>query len=71
VIVEVVASQPWSAADIERERRVWDTLSSLPAVRNHRVHLLVGDQFVTPGPRIVPAARELSDVLHGPHSAPR
>jgi iron complex transport system substrate-binding protein len=65
VIVEVVASQPWSAADIERETHVWDTLSSLPAVRNHRVYLLMGDEFVTPGPRIVQTAREMAEVLHG------
>jgi iron complex transport system substrate-binding protein len=65
MIVEVVASQPWSAADIERETRVWDALPSLPAVRNHHVHLLVGDELVTPGPRIVEAARELAQTLHG------
>ncbi len=65
VIVEVVASRPWSAADIEREMHVWDTLASVPAVRNHRVYLLVGDEFVTPGPRIVEAAKKLADVLHG------
>jgi iron complex transport system substrate-binding protein len=71
VIVEVVASQPWRAADIERETHVWDTLPSLPAVRNHRVYLLMGDEFVTPGPRIVRGARELSDVLHGTHATTR
>jgi iron complex transport system substrate-binding protein len=65
VIVEVVASQPGNAADIERETHVWDALPSLPAVRNHHVHLLVGDELVTPGPRIVEAARELAHTLHG------
>lgn len=65
VIVEVVASRPWSAADIAHETHVWDTLASLPAVRNHRVYLLVGDEFVTPGPRIVEAARKLASVLRG------
>ncbi len=64
-IVEVVASQPWSAAEIEREKHAWDALPSLPAVRNHRVSLLIGDELVTPGPRIVQAARELARALHG------
>ncbi len=64
VIVEVVAAQPWSAADIERETRVWDTLGSVPAVRNRRVYLLMGDVFVTPGPRLVEAARKMAEVLH-------
>lgn len=63
-IVEVVASRPWTAADIERETHVWDELASLPAVRNHRVSLLVGDELVTPGPRMVEAARELAQALH-------
>jgi iron complex transport system substrate-binding protein len=63
-IVEVVAAQPWTAAEIERETHVWDSLSSLPAVRNHRVYLLIGDQFVTPGPRIAQAARQLAEALH-------
>jgi len=64
VIVEVVAAQRWTAAEIEREEHVWDSLSSLPAVRTHRVYLLIGDEFVTPGPRVVEAARALGDVLH-------
>ena len=64
VIVEVVASQAWTVAEIDREKHVWDSLSSLPAVRDRRVYLLVGDAFVTPGPRIVEAARDLADTLH-------
>jgi iron complex transport system substrate-binding protein len=63
-IVEVVAAQPWTASEIEREKHVWDSLSSLPAVRNHRVYLLIGDEFVTPGPRIADAARKLAVPLH-------
>jgi ABC-type Fe3+-hydroxamate transport system substrate-binding protein len=65
VIVEVVPTQPWSAAEIAREEHVWDALPSLPAVRTHRVHLLMGDPFVIPGPRIVEAAQRLAAVLHG------
>jgi len=63
-IVEVVAAQPWSAEQVARETHVWDPLGSLPAVRHHRIALLVGDEFVTPGPRIAEAARRLAAALH-------
>ena len=29
----------------------WNRLSAVPAVRNHRVILLTGEEFVVPGPR--------------------
>jgi cobalamin transport system substrate-binding protein len=46
------------------ERRVWNALPSVPAVKNNRVFLLGGDEFVVPGPRIVIAAERLARVLH-------
>jgi hypothetical protein len=33
-------------------------------VRTRRIVILVGDQYVVPGPRIVQAARELGHALH-------
>ena len=42
--------------------QAWNALASVPAVRNHRVDALAGDEFVVPGPRVVggdaPAGRE-------------
>ncbi len=61
VIIELRANAP---SDIPRERRVWATLASLPAVRHGRVEFLVGDEMVVPGPRIADAAERLADVLH-------
>jgi cobalamin transport system substrate-binding protein len=46
------------------ERRVWDRLGSVPAVKNRRVYLLAGDEFVVPGPRVVDATRKLAQTLH-------
>jgi cobalamin transport system substrate-binding protein len=46
------------------ERRVWDALPSLPAVKNKRVYLLDGQEFVVPGPRIVVAAERFARTLH-------
>jgi iron complex transport system substrate-binding protein len=64
VIIELHYGVSMPPEQIERERRVWNALPSLPAVRNGRVYLLVGDEFVVPGPRIVSAARRFAETLH-------
>jgi len=51
-------------ADPARELQAWNTLSSVPAVKNRRVYLLTGDEFVVPGPRVVDATQRLADTLH-------
>jgi iron complex transport system substrate-binding protein len=43
----------------------WLVLASVPAVRSRRIHVLTGDEFVVPGPRVVLAARRLAEALHG------
>jgi iron complex transport system substrate-binding protein len=48
----------------DAERRVWNALPSVPAVRNNRVFLLSGDEFVIPGPRVVIAAERFARTLH-------
>ena len=35
---------------MDDERQVWNALPSVPAVKNNRVYLLRGDEFVVPGP---------------------
>lgn len=62
VIVELRADA--QSADAVRELESWNALPGVPAVKNHRIYFLVGDRFVVPGPRVVDAIRELSDVLH-------
>ena len=47
-----------------KERAVWNSLSSIPAVRSGRVHLLYGDHLVVPGPRIGLAAEEIARAIH-------
>ena len=49
---------------MEAERLVWNALASVPAVKNDRVHLLIGDEFVVPGPRIAIAAERFAQTLH-------
>jgi iron complex transport system substrate-binding protein len=46
------------------ERDVWSALSSIPAVRNRRVHLLTGDYLVVPGPRLAAATEAYARALH-------
>ena len=65
VIVETrAANSAFPAGDSNAERRVWDVLGSIPAVRNGRVHFLFDDRIVVPGPRVVEGTLELARVLH-------
>jgi iron complex transport system substrate-binding protein len=64
VIVELRYGEGVVAANLEAERASWSTLSAVPAVRRGRIVLLVGDEFVVPGPRIVAATERLAAALH-------
>lgn len=63
VILEVRATglidKPGSA-----ERDAWSAISSVPAVKNRRVHLLSGDYLVVPGPRLAVATEAFARALH-------
>ena len=43
---------------------VWNTLASIPAVRNRHVHALIGDHVVVAGPRLAQGAEAMARVLH-------
>ena len=64
VIVEIHATGMMAAADLDRERSLWATLASIPAVRGGRVHFLEGSYLVVPGPRMGLAAEALARALH-------
>jgi len=64
VIIELQYGDSPRRQQIDDKTRVWDALPSVPAVRRKQVHLLVGDEFVVPGPRIVQAAERFARVLH-------
>jgi iron complex transport system substrate-binding protein len=64
VIIELHYGNSLKPAAMDAERLVWNALPSLPAVRNKRVYLLAGDEFVVPGPRIVVAAERFARTLH-------
>jgi iron complex transport system substrate-binding protein len=61
VIIELrYAGEAISSADL----RAWNAVPSVPAVRNHRIYLLQGEEFVVPGPRVGAATARLSQTLH-------
>jgi iron complex transport system substrate-binding protein len=64
VIVEVQPSGAWPPERIAREQAVWAALSSIPAVRNKRVHIIADDRLAIPGPRVASAIRLLAETLH-------
>jgi iron complex transport system substrate-binding protein len=64
VIIELQYGDSARRKQLASDLRVWDALPSVPAVRNRRVHLLVGDEFVVPGPRIALAADRFARTLH-------
>jgi iron complex transport system substrate-binding protein len=49
---------------IAAERSVWATLSSLPAVRNGRIHILTDPSLPVPGPRVAQATELIAKTLH-------
>jgi len=64
VIIELRYGDNAGAKDTSQGLDVWNALGSVPAVKNHRIVALVGDEFVVPGPRVVDATRQLSRALH-------
>ena len=64
VILELHYGESLKPERFDAERRVWNALPSVPAVKNNRVFLLAGDEFVVPGPRIVVAADRFARTLH-------
>jgi iron complex transport system substrate-binding protein len=61
VIVELQYSQDGAGSE---GIAAWNRLASVPAVKNHRVILLTGEEFVVPGPRVGAATRRLAAALH-------
>ncbi len=64
VIIDLHYGSSLGPEQIDRERAAWKTLPAVPAVRIGRVALLVGDEFVVPGPRLADAAEAIADLIH-------
>ena len=47
-----------------RNLNAWDVLASVPAVRQHRIYEIRGDEMMNPGPRVARAVRRMAEALH-------
>jgi iron complex transport system substrate-binding protein len=63
-IVELRAVGLLDTATRTREEDVWRRLTSLPAVKGGRVHVIDGSALVVPGPRLADGLATLARVLH-------
>jgi len=63
VIIEIRAVG-LTVAGAPVETASWDTLASVPAVKQRRVFLLAGSHFVVPGPRVAETAEQIARLLH-------
>jgi iron complex transport system substrate-binding protein len=63
LIIELRYGDRVEPLDAKRYAALWSILPSVPAVRQNRLHVLVGDEFVVPGPRIVLAAERLAKTI--------
>jgi iron complex transport system substrate-binding protein len=64
VIIEVRTPGLLEEREVSQEQGVWTALPSLPAVRNRRVHFLIGDYLVVPGPRLAQATEAFAAAIH-------
>jgi len=63
VILEVRAAGV-GAKEGPDARKAWSSLASIPAVRNGRITVLVGEHLVVPGPRLAQGVEALARALH-------
>ena len=64
VIIELRAGAAPPPDVAAAERRLWNTLPSIPAVRSGRIYSLHGDHLLVPGPRVGAAAESFARTLH-------
>jgi iron complex transport system substrate-binding protein len=64
VIVEVRATGLLGTADVAGAKRAWSALASVPAVKQGRIHILLGEHLVVPGPRVVKGTEAFARALH-------
>ena len=64
VIIELTYDERMTPDNQAAEIAVWNRLPAIPAVREGRVHLLLGNQFVVPGPRLAEATAAIARALH-------
>ena len=64
VILELRSTDSLSPAAMQKEVASWSPLASVPAVKNHRVIILVGKELTVPGPRVAGVIERMEKALH-------
>lgn len=64
VIVDIVSDTQSDATSRQEIVRQWNQLRTVPAVRNGRVHVVLGAHALHPGPRYVEFLEQLARLLH-------
>jgi iron complex transport system substrate-binding protein len=64
VIIELNAANRLNDADLKTVVDPWMTLSSVPAVKNQRVIILMGPGLTVPGPRVGAGIEQMAKALH-------
>ena len=64
VIIELNAANRLNDVDLKAVLDPWSTLSSVPAVRNKRVIILMGSGLTVPGPRVIDGIEKMAKALH-------
>jgi iron complex transport system substrate-binding protein len=62
---EVIVQVTMGTEPSEKARKYWSRWTSIPAVKNGRVHVLAPDLLTRPGPRIIKGLRLLEKAIHG------
>lgn len=64
VILELNSATRLNDADLKKVVDPWMTLSSVPAVKNKRVIILLGPGLTVPGPRVIDGIEKMAKALH-------
>lgn len=64
VIIELNGATRLNDADLKKILDPWQALSSVPAVRNKRVMVVMGSGLTVPGPRVVNGLEKFAQALH-------
>lgn len=64
VILEIRGGTDPARADVPGDRAAWQTLASVPAVRQGRIVVLQGSWLTVPGPRVADAIDRFAAALH-------
>jgi iron complex transport system substrate-binding protein len=64
VIVELRPEDIPGGQPLRDELASWSRLSSVPAVRNERVHFITGQAVTVPGPRVADSVERMASALH-------